>query len=221
MKKKNKNRKLAAIITPIVCALLTIILFLAGDSSIEDIKKATRIEDGKTVGGFINAGDGSHAIYTGSVSAVDPVYREDLGGIYYQYTVNETTEKWDSDEEKWIEKTKTVSDEKKHCRELQMDDVVIPYSVAKSLPVDMKHKKREDRDYYYKETPKTVDGTFLIEVKDGAVRSAKFYDSEDVAGKVKGAYSGWIVFIWIVGGVVMIVMLVQLNKGKHKRPKRI
>ena len=34
MKKKNKNRKLAAIITPIVCALLTIILFLAGDSSI-------------------------------------------------------------------------------------------------------------------------------------------------------------------------------------------
>nr|WP_316617984.1 hypothetical protein [uncultured Ruminococcus sp.] len=209
--------------------LVVIVLFLLGMASTAgmrafnkretaDIDSATKISGGMTVGSFLKGQEGERAIYTGSISAVDPVTVEDAKDKYIKIRleVEREEEVYNEDKDKYETTRETVSIEEHDCEELLLDDVNVPFSKVHELPKEHETEKSGDKTYEYTYTPSVVEGTFYIKSKKGEIESVKYYKSVDVAGENNKTNIMAIVCIWLILILIGAVIIATDVKGRKR-----
>ena len=207
--------------------IIVIVLFLLGVAATaglrtfnkmetKDIESATKISGGMTVGSFLNQKEGDRAIYTGSISATDPVSLKGENGQYIKIKLDHERKErvYNNDEDKWETTRRTISKESEKCKELLLDDVKVPYSKVHSLPEEQETERSGDDEYIYTYTPAVVDGTFYIKCKDGDIESVKYFESVDVAGETSKTNTVAIVCVWLILIIISAVIIVTGVKGK-------
>lgn len=184
----------------------------------QEIEGATKISGGMTVGGFLKDNQGDRAIYTGSISAVDPVSvnGEKEKYIKVKLEVEREEEVYNEDKDKWETTKETVYKETEKCKDLLLDDVNVPLSKVHELPEEHNEEKSGDKTYEYTYIPSVVEGTFYIKCKDGEIDSVKYYKSVDVAGENKKSNLLAIVFIWLILIVIGAVIIATDVKGRKR-----
>lgn len=219
-----KNRKaqiIAMIIVPVIGIVITLIVNFAGNSRQAEIEAAA-VLDSMSVGEFAGQNANGTAIYTGTVSAVDPVSTRRKNGdyIYYHHKVEQVTKVYHKESDKYDTSTMTLSDESDTCREIAIDDVILPYAAFKNLPV-YGETSNEGADNNYEKTtfsytPYSVDGSFFLKCKDGKVSSASYYASSDVAGESRKIYNSARIIMWaaiIVIEICLVISVINTSKA--------
>ncbi len=207
--------------------IIIIVMFLSGvaataglrtfnSKETKDIENATKISGGMTVGSFLKDGQGDRAIYTGSISAVDPVSvkGENEKYIKVKLEIEREEEVYNEDKDKWETTKETVSKESDKCKDLLLDDVNVPLSKVHELPEEHETEKSGEKIYEYTYTPAVVEGTFYISSKDGKIESVKYFKSVDVAGETNKTNILAIGCIWRVLIVIALVIIVTDVKGR-------
>ncbi|MBR4759581.1 MAG: hypothetical protein IK078_05470 [Lachnospiraceae bacterium] len=221
-KAKNKKRLIAAGIIAAVGVVLTIILLIAEKNVQSDIRSARILDDGTTVGQFLEQMDGDTAIYRGSISAVDgaQIYGEDGKYIKIERLIEREREVFNSDKNRWETEYKKISDDKAHSKEIRIDDVTAKYNVFSSLPEERNVEHDGDRRCTYTTIPFEVEGSFLIKSKDGSIASVKYFSSDDMEGETSDTYGIGIFFLWLLIIVIDGYLLYKYNQARGKRKKK-
>lgn len=209
--------------------LIVIVLFLLGIAltvgmrafnkrETEDINSAIKISGGMTVGDFLKEQNGDRAVYTGNITAVNPVTLKDAKDKYIKIKleVEREEEVYNEDKDKYETTRETVSKESEKCKELILDDVNVPLSKVHELPEEHETEKSGDKTYEYTYTPSVVEGTFYIKSKKGEIESVKYYKSVDVAGENNKTNIMAIVCIWLILIVIGAVIIVTDVKGRKR-----
>ncbi len=226
MAKDNKGRIIAAAVVPVIGIAISLAVGFAGKSKQDDISSAT-VLSGQSVGQFIEENDNGSAIYTGTVTAVDPAgIRGESGDYIYIHRKIENEQKIYNDETgKYDTEKYTISDDSDSCDEITIDDVSASYNCFHSLPTySEEHKDGADSNLMktsYSYTPASVPGTFFIKVKNGEISSVDYYKSADVAGESRKGFGLAKVLIWLIIIVIEILLIVKIIKtGKIVKRNR-
>ena len=218
--KSRKSKIIALIIVPVIGAALTLLIGTIGNNRQNEIASATVLEN-RSVGDFLGQNDSASAIYTGTVKAVDPVSIIEEHGEYISlHRKVEREEKiYDKDSDKYDTKTKVISDDNDHCSEIEMDDVVIPYSFFHNLPSFSDTRSEGAASNLTKTTftytPSEIEGTFFLQCEKGKVTSAQYYGSEDVAGESKRGFVIAKVIIWIIIIGIVIYLILGIMRASE------
>ena len=223
-KEKNQKRLKTAGIVFGIGIILTIIIRLIEGGKQSEIKSALILYGDTTVGQFVSQNDGDSAVYTGSISALDPASIKDVEGEYI--SVKEEIEVEDkvynSDKNKYEKEFRTVSKDSAHCKDICIDDEIADYKVFSSLPEDYKQYRDGKYRYTYRTIPRVVEGSFLIKCKNGKITSIKYYESSDLQGETRDTFNTILILIWLCIIIIDAYFLYgyfKYNKN-HKKKKK-
>ena len=197
--------------------MLTLLLNAMGNSRQTELGSATKL-DSMSVGEFLAQNENGSAIYTGTIKAVDPVsIRQESGEYISLHRKVEQVEKiYDKEKDKYETDTKTISDKRGNCDEIEIDGVVVRYSSFHDLPsyeqTDSEGADSNLRKTTFSYTPASVDGTFFLKCKNGEVYSVQYFKSEDIAGESKKAFDIARIIIWAVIIVIEIYLIYDIIK---------
>ncbi len=213
--KERKSKIIWAVVLPVVAIIITLLIGVAEKSKQSDIAAAT-VLDSQSVGEFLEENENGTAIYTGVISAVDPVSVKGDDGEYMMIRVKVEQEQkiYDEDADKYVTETTTLSNRSAECDEIEIDDVTADYSVFHSLPQESNSYSEGANSNKRKTTvtfiDPTVEGTFLIKCKNGEISSAEYYKTTDVAGESQKGFGIAIVLIWLVIIAIEIFLIVKI-----------
>ena len=136
-----------------------------------------------SVAEFVDDTDNGAAIYTGAVTAVDPVTVKGEDGAYIMIRrkVEQERKIYNEEEDKYEYEDETLYDRSATCEKIDIDGVIASYDDFHSLPrkeeVYTEGAKDDQRKTTYTYIPESVDGTFFIKVEDGEISSVEYYRS--------------------------------------------
>ena len=220
LQKDNKGRIIGAVITAVIGLALTVILGAVGKAKQGEIASASVLDD-MSVAEFVDDTDNGAAIYTGTVTAVDPVTVKGEDGAYIMIRrkVEQERKIYDEEEDKYEYEYETLSDRSATCEKIDIDEVIASYDDFHSLPrkeeVYTEGAKDDQRKTTYTYIPESVDGTFFIKVEDGEISSVEYYRSEDVSKESSAGFGLAIVLIWIAVIVIEIILIVKIVKMRN------
>ena len=215
--KSRKSKIIALVVLPLAGVVLTLLLGVIGKSRQTELESAT-VLDQMSVGEFLAQNKNGTAVYTGSIKAVDPVISSEEGGEYIRYrrTIEHVEKIYDEENDKYDTYTTTISDDSDQCNEIEIDDVVIPYSSFHDLPsyTDTESEGASSNQFRteFSYVPSIVDGTFFLKCKDGKVSSADYFKSADIAGESKSAFNVARIIIWLLVIAVEIFLVFDVIK---------
>lgn len=217
LQKDNKGRIIGIVVTAVIGLVLTVILGAVGKAKQGDIAAATVLDD-MSVADFVDDTGNGAAIYTGTVTAVEPVTVKGEDGAYIMIRrkVEQEQKIYNEEEDKYEYEEETISDRSASCEEIEIDDAVVSYDDFHSLPREEEvytegaDNNRMKTTYTY--IPESVDGTFFIKIKDGEISSVEYYKSEDVSKESSAGFGLAIVLIWIAVIVIEIILIVKIIK---------
>ena len=210
--KSRSSKIIFLIVVPVIGVLISLLLGTIGKNVQNEIASAT-VLGSMSISDFIEKNENGSAIYTGTIKAVDPVssMAEDGEYIDLKRKVEKEEKVYDEKADKYETNTRTISDERDNCSEIEIDGVVVPYSAFHDLPSYSKNTSEGAAGNLTKTTfsytPSQVDGTFFLKCENGKISSARYYETADVAGESKKGFGMAKIIIWIIVIVIEIILV--------------
>lgn len=218
MRRGNKDNmeyyeKPIIVITVIVAVLSACFITIYNKDRLKKYEQAVTISESSNLEKFLRVNDDQYAfIENTTISAKNPVTHEELDGEYI--IIKEEEQEYETSTDS--DGNTSSSWETKHTSTWKTDYIKvleqeISYEKFRKLkPSRLKIKKVpgwSDRRYIYKGIHDNIEGTVFLELKDGVLKSADFYENMNIKQVKAETENSKLVYIILIAAVIVIIII--------------